>query len=50
MKDTTLALLIKSLVEDFDIYEKEWLTGYNDIELEGEDEEELILAFLDDTE
>ena len=48
MKDATLELLIKSLINDFRDYQKEWLTSHQDIELDRP-EEDLILAFLDDT-
>ena len=49
MKEETLELLlIESLINDFRNYQKEWLTGHNDIELDRP-EEDLILAFLDDT-
>lgn len=48
MKDVTLDLLIKSLINDFCDYQKEWLTSHNDIEFD-KPEEDLILAFLDDT-
>lgn len=48
MKEPTLELLIKSLINDFREYQKEWLTSHNDIEFDKSDED-LILAFLDDT-
>ena len=48
MKEPTLELLIKSLINDFREYQKEWLTSHNDIEFNKPDED-LILAFLDDT-
>lgn len=48
MKDVTLDLLIKSLINDFRDYQKEWLTRHDDIEFD-KPEEDLILAFLDDT-
>lgn len=48
MKDVTLDLLIKSLINDFRDYQKAWLTSHNDIEFDRP-EENLILAFLDDT-
>lgn len=48
MNEPTLELLIKSLINDFREYQKEWLTSHNDIEFDKPDED-LILAFLDDT-
>ena len=48
MKDVTLEFLIKSLINDFREYQKEWLTSHNDIEFDRQ-EEELLLAFIDDT-
>ena len=48
MKEVTLELLIKSLINDFRNYQKEWLTSHNDIEFDRS-EEDLILVFLDDT-
>lgn len=48
MKETTLDLLIKTFINDFRDYQKEWLTSHNDIEFDRPDED-LILAFLDDT-
>ena len=48
MKEATLELLIKSLINDFREYQKEWLTSHNDIEFE-QAEEDLILRFLEDT-
>lgn len=48
MKEVTLELLIKSLINDFRDYQKEWLTNHNDIEFDRP-EEDVILAFLDDT-
>ena len=48
MKEPTLELLIKSLINDFREYQKEWLTSHNDIEFNKPDED-LILAFLDAT-
>lgn len=48
MQEVTLELLIKSLINDFRDYQKEWLTSHNDIEFDRP-EEDLILAFLDDT-
>lgn len=48
MKDVTLELLIKSLINDFREYQQEWLTSHCDIEFE-QAEEDLILAFLYDT-
>ena len=48
MKEETLELLIKSLINDFRDFQKEWLTGHNDIEFDRP-EEDLILGFLDDT-
>ena len=48
MKEATLELLIKSLINDFRNYQREWLTSHNDIELD-KPLEDLILAFLDDT-
>lgn len=47
MKEVTLELLIKSLINDFKDYQKEWLTNHNDIEFDRS-EEDLILAFIDD--
>ena len=52
MKEPTLELLIelliKSLINDFREYQKEWLTSHNDIEFDRSDED-LVLTFLDDT-
>ena len=48
MKESTLELLIKSLINDFREYQKEWLTSHNDVEFNKADED-LVLAFLDDT-
>ena len=48
MKEATLELLIKSLINDFREYQKEWLTSHNDIEFDRPDAD-LILEFLDDT-
>ena len=48
MKEVTLELLIKSLINDFCEYQKECLISHNDIEFDRP-EEDLILAFLDDT-
>jgi hypothetical protein len=48
MNEPTLELLIKSLINDFREYQKEWLISHNDIEFDRP-EEDLILAFLDDT-
>lgn len=49
MKEITLGLLIRwSLINDFRDYQKEWLTSHCDIEFDRP-EEDLILAFLDDT-
>lgn len=48
MNEATLELLIKSLINDFRDYQKEWLTSHNGIEFDRS-EEDLILAFLDDT-
>ena len=48
MNEPTLELLIKSLINDFREYQKDWLTSHNDIEFDKTDED-LILAFLDDT-
>lgn len=48
MKEPTLELLIKSLINDFREYQKEWLTSHNDITFDKPDED-LILGFLDDT-
>ncbi len=48
MKEATLELLIKSLINDFRDYQKEMLISHNDIEFDRPDED-LILAFLDDT-
>lgn len=39
---------LKSLINDFRDYQKEWLTSHKDIEFDIP-EEDLILAFLDDT-
>ena len=48
MKDVTIDLLIKTVINDFREFQKEWLTNHNDIEFE-QMEEDMILAFLDDT-
>lgn len=48
MKDCTLDMLIKAVIKEFNEYQKEWLTSHNDVEFERA-EEDLILAFLDDT-
>ena len=48
MKEVTLELLIKALINDFKDYQKDWLTSHNDIEF-NRHEEDLILSFLDDT-
>lgn len=48
MKKATFELIIKSLINDFRDYQKEWLTSHNDVEFE-KPEENLILAFLNDT-
>lgn len=48
MKEVTLELLIKSLINDFRDFQKECLTCHNDIEF-NRPEEDLILGFLDDT-
>ena len=48
MKDCTMDMLIKAVIKEFNEYQKEWLTSHNDIEFERA-EEDLILAFLDDT-
>lgn len=48
MKDITADLFIKSVINDFREYQKEWLTSHNDIEFDRP-EEDLILAFLEDT-
>lgn len=48
MQKVILELLIKALIKDFRDYQKEWLTSHNDIEFDRP-EEDLILAFLDDT-
>ena len=48
MNEVTLELLIKSLINDFKDYQKEWLTNHNDIEFDRA-EEDLILAFIDNT-
>jgi len=48
MKEVTLELLIKSLINDFRDYQGKWLTSHNDIEF-NRAEEDLILAFLEDT-
>ena len=48
MQEVTLELPIKSLINDFRDYQKEWLTSHNDIEFDRL-EEDLILEFLDDT-
>ena len=34
MNEVTLELLIKSLINDFKDYQKEWLTSHNDIEFD----------------
>jgi len=46
--EATLELMIKSLINDFRDYQKEWLTSHNDIEFCPE-EETLIVGFLNDT-
>ena len=48
MKDITIDIFIKCLIEDFNEYQKEWLISHNDIEFDRP-EEDLILAFLDGT-
>lgn len=48
MKDITIDIFIKCLIEDFHKYQKEWLISHNDIEFDRP-EEDLILAFLDGT-
>jgi hypothetical protein len=48
MKDITIDIFIKCLIEDFNKYQKEWLTSHNDVEFDRP-EEDLILAFLDGT-
>ena len=48
MREIILKLLIKGLINDFREYQKEWLTSHDDIEFD-KPEEDLILAFLDDT-
>lgn len=48
MKDITIDLLIKSVIKDFREYQAEWLTSHCDIEF-AKEEEDLILAFLEDT-
>ena len=47
MNDITTELFIKTLIDDFRKYQKEWLTSHNDIEFDRP-EEDLILTFLDD--
>ena len=48
MTEATLELLIKSLINDFRDYQKEWITSHNDIEFCPE-EENLIIGFLNNT-
>ena len=48
MKNITIDLFIKCLIQDFWKYQEEWLTSHNDIELDPE-EEALIVSFLKDT-
>lgn len=48
MNDATRDLLIKTFINDFRDYQKEWLTSHNDIEFD-KPEEDLILSFLDNT-
>jgi hypothetical protein len=48
MKDITIDIFIKCLIEDFHKYQEEWLASHNDIEFCPE-EEALIVGFLNDT-
>ena len=48
MNDKYFDLLLTTIINTFREYQKEWLTSHNDIEFE-QMEEDLILAFLDDT-
>ena len=48
MEEVTLELLIKSVINDFRDYQKEWLTSHDDVEF-IKPEEDCILEFLDDT-
>ena len=48
MNESMFNLFFKAIIEEFTKYQKEWLTAHNDIEFE-QPEEDLILAFLDDT-
>ena len=48
MNDKSFDMLIAMIINTFREYQKEWLTSHNDIEFE-QMEEDLILAFLDDT-
>ena len=41
-------MCLKAIIQEFSEYQKEWLTSHNDIEFDRP-EEDLILAFLDDT-
>ena len=48
MNQKQLDLFLTAVIEKFKDYQKEWLVNHNDIELDRP-EEDLILAFLDDT-
>lgn len=48
MKNITIDLFIKCLIQDFQKYQEEWLTSHNDIQFVPE-EEALIVGFLKDT-
>ena len=48
MNQKSLDMFLTSVINTFKEYQKEWLTSHNDIEFDRP-EEDLILAFLDDT-
>lgn len=48
MNDKSFDMLVTTIINTFRTYQKEWLTNHDDIEFE-QMEEDLILAFLDDT-
>lgn len=48
MNEKSFDMLLTTIINTFREYQKEWLTSHNDIEFE-QMEEDLILAFLDDT-
>ena len=48
MNNKSFDMLLTSIINTFREYQKEWLTSHEDIEFE-QMEEDLILAFLDDT-